>query len=178
LDIPQVRIAVVAGAAPRIVSPEEVIASRIIKALGKMLMHEYGDAYDGKRSDEEALAIMKIRNPRLANISPRDAVTGLKTQIADYRLKAEPFNRPIRTGETALTWWVSVQRSPQAQVLGALAIKLFSVLPISMEDERTVSTITWLNSAARSSQEVSTLKKTIQIRQWHRRQPEVSSCSL
>lgn len=118
LDIPQVRIAVVAGAAPRIVSPEEVIASRIIKALGKMLMHEYGDAYDGKRSDEEALAIMKIRNPRLANISPRDAVTGLKTQIADYRLKAEPFNRPIRTGETALTWWVSVQRSPQAQVLG------------------------------------------------------------
>ncbi|KAG1829031.1 hypothetical protein DFJ58DRAFT_399208 [Suillus subalutaceus] len=37
-----------------------------------------------------------------------------------------------------------------------------------MADERTVSTITWLNSPTRSRQDISTLKEHIQIRQWHR----------
>ncbi|KAG1749559.1 hypothetical protein EDB19DRAFT_1680924 [Suillus lakei] len=37
-----------------------------------------------------------------------------------------------------------------------------------MADERTVSTITWLNSSTRSRQDISTLKEHIQIRQWHR----------
>ncbi|KAG1838200.1 hypothetical protein DFJ58DRAFT_861777 [Suillus subalutaceus] len=50
----------------------------------------------------------------------------------------------------------------------ALAIKLYSVVPVSMADERTVSTITWLNSPTRSRQDISTSKEHIQIRQWHR----------
>lgn len=118
LDVPEVRISISASAAPKVVSAEEQIASRVIKALGKMLMHEYGDAYDGKRSNEEALEIMKLKNPRLAGVFPRDAITGLKAQLADYRLSVDPFNRPVRTGETALAWWVAVQRNPHAQVLG------------------------------------------------------------
>ncbi|KAF7973530.1 hypothetical protein HWV62_4271 [Athelia sp. TMB] len=153
LDVPEVRISISRSAASKVIPPEEQIATRIIKALGHMLMHEYGDTYNGKRSDEEAAEMMKSRNPRLAGILPRDAVVELKTQLADYRLRVDPFNRPIRAGETALAWWTSVQKNPHAQVLGALAIKLFSVVPNSMEDERTVSTITWLNSAARSCQE-------------------------
>ncbi|KAG2039918.1 hypothetical protein BDR03DRAFT_950638 [Suillus americanus] len=43
-----------------------------------------------------------------------------------------------------------------------------------MADERTVSTITWLNSPTRSRQDISTLKEHIQIRQWHRWQADVS----
>ncbi|KAG1835015.1 hypothetical protein DFJ58DRAFT_821041 [Suillus subalutaceus] len=41
-----------------------------------------------------------------------------------------------------------------------------------MADERTVSTIMWLNSPTRSRQDIATLKETIQIRQWHRWKPD------
>ena len=37
-----------------------------------------------------------------------------------------------------------------------------------MADERTQSTVTWLNSPHRSRQEVATLQDHIKIRQWHR----------
>ena len=37
-----------------------------------------------------------------------------------------------------------------------------------MIDERTQSTVTWLNSPYRSRQEVVTLQDHIKIRQWHR----------
>jgi hypothetical protein len=42
-----------------------------------------------------------------------------------------------------------------------------------MPDERTVSTITWLNSPKRSKQKLGTLRQHIQIRQWHRYNPSV-----
>jgi len=42
-----------------------------------------------------------------------------------------------------------------------------------MEDERTMSVVTWLNSAKRSGQDVSTVQDHIQIRDWHRYEPEV-----
>ncbi|KAF8426126.1 hypothetical protein L210DRAFT_3566250, partial [Boletus edulis BED1] len=47
-----------------------------------------------------------------------------------------------------------------------------------MADERTVSTITWLNSAKRNRQEVSTVQDHIQIRQWHRFNPMLTSTPL
>lgn len=58
LDVPEVCISISAGEGPKVVPPEEQIASRVIKALGKILMHEYGDAYDGKRSNEEARCVV------------------------------------------------------------------------------------------------------------------------
>ena len=42
-----------------------------------------------------------------------------------------------------------------------------------MADERTMSTVTWLNAPRRSTQHVSTLQDHIKIRQWHRYKPEV-----
>ena len=88
------------------------------------------------------------------------------------------------------TWWLAVQKDENARVLGvtfiqyyfylthsyvqALAIKLYSVVPVSMADKRTVSTITWLKSPTRSRQDISTLKEHIQIHQWHRWQADMS----
>ena len=54
-----------------------------------------------------------------------------------------------------------------------LAVKLFSIVPNSMADERTVSVFTWLNSRLRSAQSVGTLVEQTQIRQWHRRANQV-----
>ncbi|KAG9316020.1 hypothetical protein JVU11DRAFT_3682 [Chiua virens] len=46
-----------------------------------------------------------------------------------------------------------------------LATKLFAITVNSMADERTASTMTWLNSALRSSQKSSTLINQVQVRQ-------------
>jgi hypothetical protein len=47
------------------------------------------------------------------------------------------------------------------------AVKIFSITVNSMADERTASTITWLNSALRNRQKSTTLINQVQIRQWH-----------
>ena len=48
-----------------------------------------------------------------------------------------------------------------------------------MAEERTISTITWLNSRLRTCQSVTTLVEQTQIRQWHRYNKEVDiSCAL
>ncbi|KIK76905.1 hypothetical protein PAXRUDRAFT_111413, partial [Paxillus rubicundulus Ve08.2h10] len=49
----------------------------------------------------------------------------------------------------------------------ALALKIFSTVPISMANEHTMSTITWLNSPHHSTQGVGTLQDHIKIPQWH-----------
>ncbi|KAG1811642.1 hypothetical protein EV424DRAFT_1557871 [Suillus variegatus] len=46
------------------------------------------------------------------------------------------------------------------------AVKLFDITVNSMADERTASTITWLNSTLRTSQKSSTLVSQVQVRQW------------
>jgi hypothetical protein len=56
----------------------------------------------------------------------------------------------------------------------ALAIKIYSIAINSMEDERTMSVITWLNSLRRSRQLVSTVQNLVKIRKWHRYDPDVS----
>ncbi len=48
-----------------------------------------------------------------------------------------------------------------------LALKLLAVVPNLMMDERTMSTITWMNSPRRARQHVKTLRDHIKIRQWH-----------
>ena len=58
----------------------------------------------------------------------------------------------------------------------ALAIKLYSMLPVLMLDERTMSTITWLNGPKHSKQKLGTLRQHIQIQQWDRYKPE--ACTL
>ncbi|KAF8600206.1 hypothetical protein BDV93DRAFT_559689 [Ceratobasidium sp. AG-I] len=54
-----------------------------------------------------------------------------------------------------------------AKLLAYFAIKLFSIVPNSMTDERTVSTFTWLNSALRNHQDVATVVRQTQIRQFY-----------
>ncbi|KAG1869563.1 hypothetical protein F4604DRAFT_1926958 [Suillus subluteus] len=111
---------------------------------------------------------MKERNPRLAGLTPREALQSMKVELKEYCKGADPFIRKPRKNENVRDWWLAaVQKDENAQVLqvGALAIKLYSVVPVSMADERTVSTITWLTSPPRSRQDIATLKETNQIRQ-------------
>ena len=47
-----------------------------------------------------------------------------------------------------------------------LAVRIYSVSVNSMADERTASNFTWFNSGLRNRQNVGTLTRMIQIRQW------------
>jgi len=52
------------------------------------------------------------------------------------------------------------------------AVKIFDVTVNSMADERTASTMNWLNSALRSSLKSSTIVSQVQVRQWALMDPE------
>ncbi|KAH7920753.1 hypothetical protein BV22DRAFT_994908, partial [Leucogyrophana mollusca] len=138
--------------------------------LQRLLKHEYGDTYTSGNINPRLA--MERRNPLIAKHHPVDALAALKEQLKAYAKGTDPFNRRLRSGENVLDWWTAVQKDELGDVLGALACKLYSAVPVSMVDERTVSTITWLNSPRRARQEVDTLQNHIRIRQWHRYKPE------
>jgi hypothetical protein len=59
-----------------------------------------------------------------------------------------------------------------------LAVKIFSVRPSSMPEERTMSVFTRMNSALRNRQNVRTLVDMTQIRQWYMYESSVSNCQV
>ncbi|KAG1825476.1 uncharacterized protein BJ212DRAFT_1294907 [Suillus subaureus] len=93
----------------------------------------------------------------------------LKVKLKEYCKGADPFNRKPCKNKNVQDWWLAVQKDENVQ---ALMIKLYSVVPVPMADKRTVSTIMWLNSPTQSRQDITTLKETIQIHQWHHWKPD------
>ncbi|KAI9065799.1 hypothetical protein FKP32DRAFT_1556380, partial [Trametes sanguinea] len=139
------------------------LIARIGKCLQGILLREYGGKEEVDRSDIRV--VMEKRNPLLAAFSPVEAYEQLRSQLYAYADKESPFKRQLKAGESVLQWWMKIQKDDDAKVLGALAIKIFSVVPHSMADERIMSTITWLNSARRSGQHVHTIADHLTIRQ-------------
>lgn len=113
------------------------------------------------------------RKVPIANLSISEANTRLKELIKKYLKKVYPFDRELRTDESAYEWWsyLDKDRSGDAQPLARLAVRIFALVPNSMADERTGSTFTWLNSPLRSRQQVKTLVRTVQIRSWYKHDP-------
>ncbi|KAG1823727.1 uncharacterized protein BJ212DRAFT_1574327 [Suillus subaureus] len=97
-----------------------------------------------------------------------------------YFRAEDPFNRKMRSNESPRDCWLALLKSGDefADVLPIIAIKMFSAVPISMADERTMSTITWLNSPRRANQNLETLQNHIKIRQWHRYKPECTASDM
>ncbi|KAK1223490.1 hypothetical protein PQX77_013648 [Marasmius sp. AFHP31] len=138
-----------------------------ISVLG-ILRNEYGDIYRPDVSLEDARKEMAKRNPFLAKYTPAEALTRLKSQFTAYTNGESPFvfkksfTKPIRE------WWVQLAKHDDADVLAAIAIKIFSALPTSMTEERAVSIVTWINSARRNKQSVATVSQQLRVRQWYR----------
>ena len=74
--------------------------------------------------------------------------------------------RCIGTAKGCTTAWKCKTRIKK-RILGH-----FSITVNSIADERTASTITWLNSALRNRQKSVTLINQVQIRQWYTMSPE------
>jgi hypothetical protein len=79
------------------------MVTRAAVALQRILRREYGDSYEaGKYPDP--VAEMKQRNPALAEFSPTDALASFRTQFQAYVKGDDPFNRKMRSNESALAW--------------------------------------------------------------------------
>ncbi|KAJ7435596.1 ribonuclease H-like domain-containing protein [Mycena galericulata] len=92
-----------------------------------------------------------------------------KSQFTAYAQGAFPFNAPL--GELRpIKWWQDLEGSEHGGIIASLALKLYSAVPHSMADERTVSVLTWMNPALRNLEKVNTVFSFAQIRGWYRDQ--------
>ncbi|KAF7791186.1 hypothetical protein EIP86_002198 [Pleurotus ostreatoroseus] len=96
--------------------------------------------------------------------------TAIKEQFKAYSLGYSPFNGSLAENETPRAWWEKFRGTANAGLLAAVAIKLYSISPHSMADERTMSVVTWLNSARRANMNISTIFAQAQVRAYIRNQ--------
>ncbi|KJA16151.1 hypothetical protein HYPSUDRAFT_71581 [Hypholoma sublateritium FD-334 SS-4] len=125
--------------APSVTQSKKAMVDGIGLSLLQLLKREYGDEYRESRTVEEAQKGMKTANPRLAGRTPREAITALKTQFQAYVDGVEPFTRKRSSRESLREYWKHFLNDDESDVLAALAIKIFSVTPVSMVDERAMS---------------------------------------
>jgi hypothetical protein len=90
--------------------------------------------------------------------------TEYRYQMMRYVRQVAPFDRYIHVA-TPQEYWTKLSRHADAAVLAYVALKLLSIVPNSMAEERTVSNFTKLNSPDRAKQKVATIVYMTQIRQ-------------
>ncbi|KAF8872812.1 ribonuclease H-like domain-containing protein [Infundibulicybe gibba] len=91
-----------------------------------------------------------------------------QSQFTAYSQRAYPFTTPMGEDEDPRDWWGQFKETPNGGILAALAIKIFSAVPHSMADERTMSVNTMLNTALRNRQKVDSLVAMLQVRGYYR----------
>ncbi|QRV99077.1 hypothetical protein RhiJN_27096 [Ceratobasidium sp. AG-Ba] len=94
-------------------------------------------------------------------------LAAFKSQFIAYIRGEYPFllPSPIPANFSPRAYWVERKDRPDACFIAPIAVKLFSVVPNSMAEERTVSCFSSLNSKDRSRQKISTLVHMTRIRQ-------------
>ncbi|KAG9118543.1 hypothetical protein FRC07_006894 [Ceratobasidium sp. 392] len=95
-------------------------------------------------------------------------VDAFRMQFIAYTRQHPPFDN-ICTTDTPLEYWTKLLDRSEARVLAWLAIKLFSIVPNSMAEERTISAFTKLNSPDRGRQKAQTVVSMTQVLQQERR---------
>ncbi|KAG8791449.1 hypothetical protein FRC12_009158 [Ceratobasidium sp. 428] len=94
--------------------------------------------------------------------------TGNKSKILFTR-GLRPFHQ-VPKPSTERTYWETMCSVPAAELLAHLGVILTSVLPNSMAEEPSMSTITKLNSPDCAAQKVSTLVDMVAIQQHYKRE--------
>ncbi|KAJ7496082.1 ribonuclease H-like domain-containing protein [Mycena galericulata] len=85
-----------------------------------------------------------------------------KAEFTAYAQGAFPFNTPLGTMRP-LDWWRKLEGTEHGGILA-----MYSAVPHSMADERTVSVLTWMDPALRNLQKVNTVFAFAQVRGWYR----------
>ncbi|KAJ6590906.1 hypothetical protein B0H10DRAFT_1960891 [Mycena sp. CBHHK59/15] len=99
-----------------------------------------------------------------------DAAEGdlLVKQLISYMYREAPFDQPCTDLDFRLSWWKSLAKDSNANVLARLGIKFFSVAPSEMPDERTASKLTAMSTAKRNNLGGSNLVRLAQLNQYWR----------
>ncbi|KAJ2934070.1 hypothetical protein H1R20_g3020, partial [Candolleomyces eurysporus] len=103
---------------------------------------------------EVAQARMEEINPLLAKYSPRRALELLRLQLVSYMRGDFPFDRKRLLTESLRDWWAHLSAYEDARVLAALAIKIFSSMPISIVNNSARCITEWLNTNRHGDEEV------------------------
>ncbi|KAG9083595.1 hypothetical protein FRC06_004466 [Ceratobasidium sp. 370] len=99
-----------------------------------------------------------------------------QTEFEAFVRQCSPFDRYLQS-KSAFEYWTSLSRHFDAFVLSYLAIKLYSIVPNSMAEERTVSNFTKLNSPDRGRQKASTIVYMTQVKHHEQRRLKDPSSS-
>ncbi|KAG8710566.1 hypothetical protein FRC08_016996 [Ceratobasidium sp. 394] len=99
-----------------------------------------------------------------------------RNQLVLFTRGLSPFHQvPKPSAERA--YWESMCTVPTAELLAHLGVILTSIVPNSMAEQRSMSTITKLNSPDHASQKVSTLIDMVTIPQHYKREENRNSLS-
>ncbi|KAJ7915205.1 ribonuclease H-like domain-containing protein [Mycena leptocephala] len=137
--------------------PIGVKNAKTFNAVGKYLFDQ--GTVEVKHGIDPILVAFKKKNKRF--------VKQFKEQFTAYAQGAFPYNTPLGKMRP-LDWWRKHEGSENGGILASFALKLYSAVPHSMADERTVSVITWMNPALRNLEKVNTIFSFAQIRGWYR----------
>ncbi|CAA7268960.1 unnamed protein product [Cyclocybe aegerita] len=91
-----------------------------------------------------------------------------RAQFTAYAQGAHPFTTPLGFGENPYNWWQAFVGTSNGGILAAIAVKLYAAVPHSMADERTMSSITLLNTAQHNHQQVPTVIAMAQINGYYK----------
>ncbi|KIM57247.1 hypothetical protein SCLCIDRAFT_1219592 [Scleroderma citrinum Foug A] len=110
-----------------------------------------------------AASRVRTKRNKIHGLEAGVALTRLNDQIVAYAKSLWPFNQMSVSRDNVVQYWANLMEHNDADVLAYFATKLFDISVNSMADERTASTMSWLNTALRNSQKSSTLINQIQI---------------
>src|SRR5438309_8595564 len=140
------------------------MVERTGRGLQCILKHEYGDIYKIGSGITDPATVMRSCNPPLSKYTLFNALQRLRQQFKSYINAEDPFNHKLRSNQSSLQWWVTLEDDECADVLSVslyliiihsvlsniffqpLIQKIFAAVLTSMTDEHTQSTLTWLNS--------------------------------
>ncbi|KAJ7192258.1 hypothetical protein GGX14DRAFT_380272, partial [Mycena pura] len=97
------------------------------------------------------------------------ALAAIKVQLEGFTRQLPEFRE---RGPTKAAYWKKARQSSHANLLGYVVNKMDHMLPNSMTEERTMSTITRMNSKDRPAQQVQTVIDVTKIRQFNRREAQ------
>ncbi|KAJ7479092.1 ribonuclease H-like domain-containing protein [Mycena latifolia] len=92
----------------------------------------------------------------------------LVNQLISYMYREAPFDLPCAELSLRLGWWKALSKDSNSYVLARLGIKVFSVVPSEMPDERTASRLTAMSTAKRNNLGGLNLVRLAQLNQYWR----------
>ncbi|KAF7303480.1 DUF659 domain-containing protein [Mycena indigotica] len=92
-------------------------------------------------------------------------IAALRSQLEAFTRQRAPFNRRNAAWTRAYLYWRALLDDADASVLAYIALKIFSIMPTSMPEERTVSVFTKLSTKDRNRQDAKTTVALTQVRQ-------------